>query len=351
MTSLPRSLAHTPSRRLAAGLGGVLLAAGLLAGCGGDATGNEAAVNDDGSVDLNQVTLVVGDQKSSAQQALLDAAGLEDTDYDIEYKEFTSGPPMLQALDSGALHVAYVGNTPPIFAAASGSEFKIVQASTYGGLGDAIVVPRDSPLQSVADLAGTKIAVAKGSSANYNLVAQLEAAGVDYEDVEIQDLQPADALAAFSSGAIDAWVIWEPFTSQAELEADARVLADGQDLVNGMNFQVASDVALDDPATEAALEDYLTRITEAQVWASENREEWAEIWAEQTGLSPDVTLAAAKKRPIQILPVDEGVVGSEQEIADAFAENGLLPEPVEVADYFSDQFDSALAPFIEQTAP
>ncbi|GAA1931981.1 ABC transporter substrate-binding protein [Nocardioides lentus] len=345
----PRRASRTIRGRLAMAAVPALLA-GLLAGCGGEETGNEAAVNDDGSVDLEQVTLIAGDQKSSSQMAMLEAAGEDDTPYEIEWKEFTSGPPMLEALGTGAIHVGYVGNTPPIMAAASGSEFRIVQATTYGGTGDAILVPEGSDLQSVEDLEGATVAVAEGSSANYNLLAQLSRAGVDIDDVDVKPLQPQDALAAFSNGGVDAWATWEPYTSQAEIDEGARVLADGDGLVNGMNFQVAADAALEDPATEAALEDYVARITRAQVWASENREEWAEVWASQTGLDPEITLAAAEKRPLTVLPVDEEVVASEQEIADAFSEAELIPEAIQVDDYFDGRYDEALAPLVEQTA-
>src|SRR5262249_20090557 len=148
---------------------------------------------------------------------------LDDLPYKVEWKEFTSGPPLLEALNSGAIHVGGVGNTPPIFAAAADGKFKAVQAATYGGGGDAIVVPAGSAITSVADLEGKTVAVAEGSSANYNLLAQLDKAGLKYSDVKVQNLQPADALAAFTAGHVDAWAIWEPFTAQAEQDAGAKV--------------------------------------------------------------------------------------------------------------------------------
>jgi sulfonate transport system substrate-binding protein len=285
------------------------------------------------------VTLMVGDQKGTSAQALLQAAGLDDTPYEIEWKEFTSGPPMLEAINAASVHVGMVGNTPPIFAAAAKGEFKMVQAVTYTGKGDTILVPKDSPIQSVADLEGKDVAVAEGSSANYNLLAQLEEAGLKYGDINVQNLQPADALAAFTSGHIDAWAVWDPYTSQAVITEGARVLADGDGLVNGYNFQVASDAAIEDEATKAALADYLKRITEAQLWTSEHQAEWSRVWAEQTGLTPDITLAAAKQRPPSVVAIDQTVIDSEQEMADAFVENGLIPEEVDVQDYFSDAFN------------
>jgi sulfonate transport system substrate-binding protein len=322
-------------------LGAVLTSVLAFAGCGGDATGNEGAVDDNGKVDLSKVTLIVGDQKGGSK-ALLQAAGeLDDVDYDIEWKEFTSGPPLLEALNSGAIHVGGVGNTPPLFAAAADSPIKIVQGATYGGTGDAIVVPPGSPVKDVADLKGKTVAVAKGSSANYNLLAQLQEAGLKYTDVTIKELQPGDALAAFDAGHVDAWAIWEPFTSQAEQEAGAKVIADGSKLANGYVFQVASETGLDDPATKEALQDYLSRIAKAQVWSQTHQEDWAKVWAEETGLSDEITLAAVEKRKIEVVPIDQTVIDSEQEMADAFVANKLLPEEFDVAPFFIDDFNES----------
>ena len=243
----------SPLKKLAA-LVTVLVAALLLAACGGAATGNEAAVNDDGEVDLSKVTLIVGDQKGGSK-ALLTAAGeFDDVEYEIQWQEFTSGPPLLEAMNAGSIHVGGVGNTPPLFAAAADGQFQVVQGATYGGTGDAIVVPKGSPMTSVADPGRARRSASQkaSASANYNLLAQLDA-GLKYSDVQVENLQPADALAAFSSGHLDAWAIWEPFTSQAEVDADAQVLSTGKGLVNGYTFQVASDAALEDEATAAAL--------------------------------------------------------------------------------------------------
>ena len=334
---------HRPYRRRASGVAalvGVIATVLALAGCGGSATGNEGAVNDDGSVDLEEVTLTVGDQKGGSK-ALLQAAGeLDDVPYEIEWKEFTSGPPLLEALGAGSIHIGGVGNTPPLFAAAGKSEIKVVQGATYGGTGDAIVVPKGSDIKSVEDLKGKKVGVAEGSSANYNLLAQLDKAGLSYDDVQVENLQPADGLAAFSSGHLDAWAIWEPFTSQAEIEAGAQVITTGKGVVNGYVFQVASQDALDDPATNEALKDYLARIARAQVWSSTHKEDWAKVWAEETGLSEDITLQALKKREIELVPISDEVIASEQEMADAFAENEQFPGKFDVGPFFTDEFNS-----------
>jgi len=158
--------------------------------------------------------------------------------------------------------------------------------------------------------------------------------------VKVENLQPADALAAFSSGHLDAWAIWEPFTSQAEKEAGARVLTTGKGVVNGYVFQIASQDALDDPATTAAIRDYVARIARAQKWSATHKEAWAKVWSQETGLSEEITLAATKKRDVSLVPVSPDVVDSEQGMADTFTKNELLPGSIDVTPYFTDEFNA-----------
>ncbi|MFT4084885.1 MAG: ABC transporter substrate-binding protein [Nocardioides sp.] len=318
-----------------------LLAAGsALTACGGsDDAGSSSS---DGSTDLSTVTLRIGDQKGTSAKALLQAAGLDDTTYKIEWKSFTSGPPMLEALEAGSIDVAMVGNTPPIFAAAANGGFKVVAAANYTGEGDAIVVPKGSSITSVAQLKGKKVAVAPGSSANYNLLGQLAKAGLSLSDVDVAELQPADALAAFANGSVDAWAIWEPYTSQAEVQDGATVLVNGANgVMNGLNFQVASTDAIDDSTTKAALSDYLTRVQKAQIWSGKaaHRTAWSKVWSQGTGLSVAVSEHATAKRPVTAVPIDSSVIDSEQTMADAFTKAKAIPTQVDLTDYFTDEFN------------
>ncbi len=211
-----------------------------------------------------------------------------------------------------------------------------------GAKGDTIVVPKDSPITSVADLKGKKVAVAEGSSANYNLLAQLAKAGLSYKDIDVKALQPADALAAFTNKHVDAWAIWDPYTSQAELEANARILVDGSGLVNGMSFEAANPDALKDKATSAAIKDYLGRLAKAQLWSNTHRDEWAKVWSEETGLSDAVTRRAVDRRTAKPTPINSDITSSEQEMADAFVKAGLLPDEFDVAKFFTDDYNSSV---------
>jgi sulfonate transport system substrate-binding protein len=160
--------------------------------------------------------------------------------YKVVWTEFPSGPPLLEALNVGAIDFGNTGEAPPIFAQAAGAPIQYVAYEPPAPKGEAILVPKDSPLKSVADLKGKKVALNKGSNVHYLLVKALEKAGVKYSEVEPVFLAPADARAAFERGAVDAWVIWDPFQAAAEAATGARTLADGTGIVANYQFYFAS---------------------------------------------------------------------------------------------------------------
>ncbi|MFF6909711.1 ABC transporter substrate-binding protein [Streptomyces sp. NPDC012389] len=321
----------------------------LLAACGGSASSTGSG---GGSTDgKGSVTLNVGDQKGGYEAILRASGELDDLDYRVKWSTFTSGPPLLEAVSAGAVDIGGVGNTPPVFAAGSDSNIVVVGASHGSSAGEAIVVPKDSPLKKPEQLKGKSVAVAQGSSAHFQLVASLKEAGLSIKDVKLNYLQPADALAAFSRGKVDAWAIWDPYTSQILRAGHARVLTTGEGVVNGLAFQVASPAALKDKQKSKALGDLLVRLERAQNWVFEHPEEWAKVWAKETGLPYEVALDAVKLTYGTRVPVaiDDAVIASEQQIADTFAELQLIPRRFDFKDYVDTRFNRNLPP--SSTAP
>src|ERR1700756_2159172 len=151
--------------------------------------------------------------------------------YTVTWTEFPSGPPLLEALNVGSIDFGIAGETPPIFAQAAGAPLVYLAYDPPAPQGEAILVAKDSPLKSVAELRGKKVALNKGSNVHYLLVRALENAGLKYTDIQPVYLAPADALAAFSRGSGDAWAIWDPYEAAAEASTGARVLADGTGIV------------------------------------------------------------------------------------------------------------------------
>jgi len=331
--------------RLPAAAAALTLVSGLLAGCGGSASGNvdDKAVRKDGSVDLSKVTLRVGDQKSGAQPLLKAAGQLDHVPYKISWSEFTSGPPMLEAINAGAVDIGGVGNAPPVFAAAAKSDIRIVYVYTAGLKGQTIEVPKDSPIKTVQQLRGKKIAVAKGSSAHYHLLSVLTKNGMTLDDVQPQYLQPGDALAALTSGNVDAWAVWDPYSAQAEQEEGTRILVDGTGYANGFSFQVAGTDALDSKAKVAAMHDYVTRYQKAMSWANTHPKEWAKVWSQVTGMPEKATLQAAKRRHLTPLKLDDATLANEQKVADAFSDAKQIPGKVDMKDFVDHRFDDIAA--------
>ena len=248
----------------------------------------------------------------------------------VQWTEFPAGPQLLEGLNVGAIDFGTVGEAPPIFAQAAGADLVYVANQPPAPAAEAIVVPKDSPLKSVADLKGRKVALNKGSNVHYLLVKALQQAGVKYTDVQTVFLPPADARAAFERGAVDAWVIWDPFVAAAEKQLGARVLADGKGLVSNHQFYLASrGYAQKKPEVVRAIVDELAKLDR---WAEKSPKEVAQLLAPHLGLDVAIAEISAQRFAYGIGPISAPVAAEQQKIADAFAELKLIPKPIRIAD-------------------
>lgn len=319
-----------------------------LAGCVQREDTAESIANETVDVaSLQDLTLRVGDQKGGTE-ALLHASGeLEKLPFTIEFSTFTSGPPQIEAATAGKIDFAVTGNTPPIFGAAANAKVKIVTGYANNASGDAILIPGTSTLASVADLKGKKVAVAKGSSAHGHLLLQLNKVNLTLgpgKDVEPVFLQPADALSAFTSGNVDAWAIWDPYTAIVQLENNPKTLVTAEGVSNGYGFGIAGDEALADPRRNTAVRELALGIARAANWAKANPEEWAEQYSAEVGIDPRAGAIAQGRSLRPAIALDDSVVASEQELADAFADSGQLQGQVDFAKFVDNRYDEALAP-------
>jgi sulfonate transport system substrate-binding protein len=292
-------------------------------------------------VNLSSVTLNVGDQKGTGAEAVLKAAGLLNTlPFKVNWSDFTSGPPMLEAMASGSVDIGGVGDAPPVFAASGGEAVEIVGARQTNGDQDAVVVPKGSPITSISQLKGKKIAVGKGSAANYNLLTVLTKAGLTAKDVSIVSLQPANALAAFTSGAVDAWDIWPPYVQQVVAQDGAKVIATGATYGSPYSFEVAAKAAVANPSKAAAIKVYLATLNKAYVWAATHPAQWGAAWGAAAGLPSNIMLEAAKIDGTTPIPIDAAIVSSEQNLVDQFYAAGLIPNKIDISSYITTQFNS-----------
>ncbi|TAL25203.1 MAG: sulfonate ABC transporter substrate-binding protein [Aquabacterium sp.] len=279
-------------------------------------------------------TLRIGFQKYGTLTVLKAKGDLEKRlatlGVDVKWTEFPAGPQLLEGLNVGSIDFGTVGEAPPIFAQAAGADLVYVANQPPAPTAEAIVVPKASTIKSVAELKGKKVALNKGSNVHYLLVRALEKAGVAYSDVQVVYLPPADARAAFESGRVDAWVIWDPFLAAAEKQLGARVLADGKGLVSNHQFYLASRAYADkNPKIIAAIIEELGKL---DVWSANNAAAVAELLSPQIGLNLEVTRLAADRFSYGIRPINLTVAGEQQKIADAFFQLKLIPKSIKVAD-------------------
>ena len=276
----------------------------------------------------------IGFQKYGKLVLLKSKGTLEDklkaAGYKVVWTEFPSGPPLLEALNVGAIDFGNTGEAPPIFAQAAGAPIQYVAYEPPAPKGEAILVPKDSKLTSVADLRGKKIALNKGSNVHYLLVKALEKAGVKYSEVEPVFLAPADARAAFERGAVDAWVIWDPFQAAAEAATGARTLADGTGVVSNYQFYFSSKKFLErDPAIVDLV---LAELREVDDWAKVDIHAVANQLAPAIGLPVGVVEVALKRQSYGIKPITDSVIADQQQVADTFFALGLLPKQIKISD-------------------
>jgi sulfonate transport system substrate-binding protein len=250
--------------------------------------------------------------------------------YTVSWTEFPSGPPLLEALNVGAIDFGVAGEAPPIFAQAAGAPLVYLANDPPAPQGEAILVPKDSPLKSIADLRGKKVALNKGSNVHYLLVRALEQAGVKYTDIQPVFLAPADALAAFSRGAVDAWVIWDPYEAAAEASTGARILADGTGLVTNYQFYFSSRKFLGENAQ--AVDAVLEALNETDDWAKNNIHAVAEQLSPSIGLPVPVLEVSLRRESYGTMPTNSEVIASQQRVADTFFALGLIPKAANVSD-------------------
>lgn len=313
------------------GLSAVLL---LAAACGNGNDGTSQAGGGSGSGKAKDKVIHIGYQKYGTANILKGRGSLEGKleaiGYRVEWTQFPGGPQLLEAMNVGSIDFGHTGEAPPIFAQAAGTPLVYLAHSPASPKSESILVPEHSDIKTVADLKGKKVALNKGSNVHYLLVKALEKAGVDYKDITTVFLPPADARAAFESGSVDAWVIWEPFFSAAQLATKAKVLTTGEGLVQNHEFMLASRSF--EQNNKEAVRIVLDQLKEADTWAEANQSEVAKLLSPELGIDVPSLEQAISRRSFGIEDMDEDTYAEQQRIADAFLKLKLIPEAVKVRD-------------------
>ncbi|MEJ0024491.1 MAG: aliphatic sulfonate ABC transporter substrate-binding protein [Rhizomicrobium sp.] len=314
---------ENPSRRgLLQGGAALALLAAPLAGCGPNAGVQADTVR----IGYQKDGVLVITKQQKRLEPRLAAAGIKT----VEWAQFPSGPPLLEALAAGGVDFGATGDTPPIFAQASGTDLVYTAAVPTRGRSSAILVPADSKISRIAELKGARIAFTRGSSAHYFAISALHAAGLTLSDVTPVYLAPSDARAAFVRGSLDAWFIWDPYYADAERKAGARVLSNAEPFVHSASFFLAARAFAEQNA--GVVRAVLDELRAVGQWIATNRDAASALVSSTSGLDLALVQTSFARADFGIVPLDAGIVARQQAVADDFARLGIIPRRVKIAD-------------------
>jgi sulfonate transport system substrate-binding protein len=284
-------------------------------------------------------TLRIGTFKGY-DETFLPLAGLANTPYQTEYHAFNSSQLIIEAMNARALDFGLSSEIPVAFGAAAHANMRVVAVLKGDVNNQAVLVPKNSPVQNIAELKGKRVGYVRGTTAHYFLLRMLWAAGLQFSDIQAINLNPTDGAAAFYSGDIDAWAIYGYPIDFAIARGKARVLRTAEGVLSGNYAVIVTPETLADPAKRQAAADYLVRLGKGFDWIEANKQQWAQAVAPVINVPLPFVEAqyAHESQPEKIVPIDDAAVASAQQVADTFAKAGVLPATVDVAPYFDRSF-------------
>jgi sulfonate transport system substrate-binding protein len=279
-------------------------------------------------------TIRIGYQKSSTLTAILKTNGvlekaLAPLGVRVSWHEFTSGLPLLEAINTNNIDFgADVADTVPLFAQAAGAKLAYIAEEAASPSAQAILVGAESPIKTVADLKGKKVAVTKGAGSHFLLLAALAKSGLNFKDISPAYLTPADGRAAFIGGNVDAWVAWDPFLTSAQRQSNARVLSDGSNGLASYKRYYLSSAAYADRRGDV-LNIIFGKLDETGKWVKAHPKDAATLLAGLWGIDAATVEEANSHRSYKVGVITTPSLSEQQRIADAFFSEGLLPVKVD----------------------
>ena len=294
------------------------------------------------------VTLRIGDQQQSIATQLKLSGELNNLPYQVKFDEFGSGPLVNQAFGANAIDVGFMGDTPAMFAQASDLPVRVIAVSSTNGPGTTLLARAGSGIHSLADLRGKKIASTRNTAPDGFLLRVLDSQGLTAKDIDFVDVPLLNLGNILQSGTVDAATVSAlQLVDYQQEHPDALALTNSQAFHASYSFILATRTALADPAVRSALVDFVRRLVLANAWVNTHPDQFiADYYVTTLKQTP-----AAGKLIYQgsgastYVAVDAKVRANQQQQADLWTKNGLLPGHVDISPQFDqsvlDQFNTA----------
>ncbi|WP_348250377.1 aliphatic sulfonate ABC transporter substrate-binding protein [Leptolyngbya sp. NM2-A1] len=242
---------------------------------------------------------------------------------------FPAFAPVIEALNANSADISAGGDIPGISGLVGGAPICILAYQAPLPEAEAILVTADSPIQSPQDLVGKKVAVNRGGWGEHLLLRSLAEANIPKEKVERVYLSPTDALPAVTQGHVDAWSVWEPNVSIAEVQHQLRPIVSGEAASHYGIYVVHKDALAQKTAAVQAVLDQIVKEAE---WASSHPKEAAEAFGKSVELAePVVAQLGTRKQVETVHALNRDVLKGLQERADWMYAQQAIPRQLDVS--------------------
>lgn len=198
----------------------------------------------------------------------------------------------LEYLNAGSIDIGSSAGLAALLAKANGNPIRAPYIFSRPEW-TALVVNKNSPIRTLADLRGKKVAATKGTDPYLFLLRSLASVGLSRSDIEHVSLQHADGRAALEQGKVDAWAGLDPHMAASELEGGSRLLYRNVAYNTYGFLNVREEFLATHPATVARV---INAYERARIWLRANPAEGAKILAEEAKVSLPVALLQIKLR-------------------------------------------------------
>ena len=215
----------------------------------------------------------------------------------VEWSNFTSGPPILEALVSNRIDLSSMGDGAVITGLANQLPFEIIGLLGDGKDLNTVIVPVNSTISSVADLKGKTIGVAKGTTSHAYLIKILQSIGLSQDDVKQINLQADDALAAFETGQLDAWITLDPYVTLSVEQKKAKIIEVEGEFLAPLSMIARTGFVKEHPEL---VTEYLKVYQKTLDWQRDNLDEAAALYEKYSKMPASVIKTVLERSANQL---------------------------------------------------
>ncbi|MNO33774.1 putative aliphatic sulfonates-binding protein precursor [compost metagenome] len=271
------------------------------------------------------------------EQGLLNEA-LQKYNARVEWSEFASGPPLLESLTAKRVDLSFLGDGAALQGQGAGLDFSNIGLITEGTQINSILVRSESGIQTPEELKGKKLGVAKGTTSHVYLVKFLKQYSLKESDLEIINLQIADAVAAFQSGQVDAIATIDPYTTQLVAQQKGIELKPKVEIEAPVTLIVRNEFA---DAHPEIVTEILKVYKTATEWQDSHIEEAADTYAELKGLDRDIVKVLINKQASGLSVISADIIETQQESSDFLYQSGFLKKKIQYKNYVDNTYIEA----------